>query len=531
MKKSFIIICLFILLLPFSLMSQTPLIEPSWELSLGKPTNLEYQVPIEYRQPTGFVEMDDGCFLICLVNIMNNHIGIGGDNSKIMKLNSDGELLQEIVLPYGEDYNVLYMQLDIWNDTVNVFTLLVDVNNGDAVVMHTYLLDDLSVSEHNEIKRIEFAEFDEQQVGYNLFRILIDDKGYRTFYIELPTIISGDTFVKLLKFDDKLNLICESSTYNKKNDLNSDIHIGYLTYNADSTRYYLVSYTPYNPYSYFMNVFDLNLNVVEQICFQSNPPLFLQSCLDANWLQNPYDGKIYGFGTVKNPIINSEFFVFKVDIDNGDVDYLSLSNTGDVDNNVVMGGRGVCFLPTGDIVGCGMYDFKWLFEYAPDAYYTYIPVFDTDLRKKGEWYYSKGYEYNQHMYKIYPTKDNNGVILLGEIRSKIDEEILWEPYIVKFPASAFDTDNIEEAHAHGLHLAVAYPNPGGDVMNIRTALRNATLSVYDIQGRIVHEQEITDDITSIDASRWNSGTYVWKLTINNEQFTIKEVESGKWVKD
>ena len=207
-------------MLPFSLMSQTPLIEPSWELSLGKPTNLEYQVPIEYRQPTGFVEMDDGCFLICLVNIMNNHIGIGGDNSKIMKLNSDGELLHEIVLPYGEDYNVLYMQLDIWNDTVNVFTLLVDVNNGDAVVMHTYLLDDLSVSEHNEIKRIEFAEFDEQQVGYNLFRILIDDKGYRTFYIELPTIISGDTFVKLLKFDDKLNLICESSTYNKKNDLN-----------------------------------------------------------------------------------------------------------------------------------------------------------------------------------------------------------------------------------------------------------------------------------------------------------------------
>ena len=92
-------------------------------------------------------------------------------------------------------------------------------------------------------------------------------------------------------------------------------------------------------------------------------------------------------------------------------------------------------------------------------------------------------------------------------------------------------DGIEEPHAHGLHLAVAYPNPGGDVMNIRTALRNATLSVYDIQGRIVHEQEITDDITSIDASRWNSGTYIWKLTINNEQFTIKEVESGKWVKD
>ena len=115
----------------------------------------------------------------------------------------------------------------------------------------------------------------------------------------------------------------------------------------------------------------------------------------------------------------------------------------------------------------------------------------------------------------------------GNIRFKIDEEILWEPYIVKFPASAFDTDNIEEAHAHGLHLAVAYPNPGGDVMNIRTGLRNATLQVYDIQGRTVHEQEITDDITSIDASGWNSGTYIWKLKTENGKL---KVEEGKWVK-
>ena len=165
-------------------------------------------------------------------------------------------------------------------------------------------------------------------------------------------------------------------------------------------------------------------------------------------------------------------------------------------------------------------------EYKPDAYYAYIPVFDTNMKKKGEYYYSIGKEYNQLFSQIHYTKDD-GVIMSGNIRFKIDEEILWEPYIVKFPASAFDPDNIEEAHAHGLHLAVAYPNPGDDVMNIRTALRNATLSVYDIQGRIVHEQEITDDITSIDASGWNSGTYIWKLTINNEQLTVEE---GKWVK-
>ncbi len=97
--------------------------------------------------------------------------------------------------------------------------------------------------------------------------------------------------------------------------------------------------------------------------------------------------------------------------------------------------------------------------------------------------------------------------------------------IAKFPASAFVS--IEEAHANNLKVAVAYPNPGGDVMNIRTSLRNCTLQVYDMQGRMVHQQEITDDVTSVDASSWSSGTYVWELGTENGSGIL---ESGKWVK-
>ena len=67
-------------------------------------------------------------------------------------------------------------------------------------------------------------------------------------------------------------------------------------------------------------------------------------------------------------------------------------------------------------------------------------------------------------------------------------------------------------------------------MNIRTGLRNAVLSVYDINGRKIHEQEITDDVTSVDASNWQSGTYIWKLGMRNEELGMKEVETGKWVK-
>ena len=95
-----------------------------------------------------------------------------------------------------------------------------------------------------------------------------------------------------------------------------------------------------------------------------------------------------------------------------------------------------------------------------------------------------------------------------------------------------------------LKVAVDYPNPGGDVMNIRTSLRNCTLQVYDMQGRMVHQQEITDDVTSVDASGWQRGTYVWELGTGNGSGNGSgngngsgsgngngsEYGSGKWVK-
>ena len=127
-------------------------------------------------------------------------------------------------------------------------------------------------------------------------------------------------------------------------------------------------------------------------------------------------------------------------------------------------------------------------------------------------------------YDVLRTKDGGVIIVHGS--GSLD---IFEDYslMTKFPASAFGFDNIEEAHAHNLHLAVAYPNPGGDVLNIRTGLRNATLQVYDMQGRIIHQQIITEEVTSIDASKWNSGTYVWKLKTENGKL---KVEEGKWIK-
>lgn len=96
--------------------------------------------------------------------------------------------------------------------------------------------------------------------------------------------------------------------------------------------------------------------------------------------------------------------------------------------------------------------------------------------------------------------------------------------VVKFPQEAFV--GIEEAHDNGLKVAVAYPNPGGNTLNICTGLPNARVEVYDALGRTMHSQEITENETSINTETWPSGIYVWKVYSNG-----KEAESGKWVKE
>ena len=162
-----------------------------------------------------------------------------------------------------------------------------------------------------------------------------------------------------------------------------------------------------------------------------------------------------------------------------------------------------------------------------DHQYLTIKMINKDLNILDELYYDLGKTSALWTTTLKATQDG-GCMIAGHFYDYNKDPDTYYNVIKKFPPEAFD--NIKEAHAHGLKYAVAYPNPGEDILNIRTGLRNAVLSVYDINGRKIHEQEITDDLTSVDASKWQCGTYIWKLGIRNEELGMKEVESGKWVK-
>ena len=132
-----------------------------------------------------------------------------------------------------------------------------------------------------------------------------------------------------------------------------------------------------------------------------------------------------------------------------------------------------------------------------------------------------GYNNQNRLIGIEATEDGGLLIVSSTINLSTAHGWLR---VTKFPAEAFV--GIEEAHDCGLKVAIAYPNPGKDVLNIRTGLKDAWVEVYDMNGILIHSQALTENVMRIDATDWAEGVYVWKVIVNGV-----EVESGKWIKE
>jgi len=132
-----------------------------------------------------------------------------------------------------------------------------------------------------------------------------------------------------------------------------------------------------------------------------------------------------------------------------------------------------------------------------------------------------GYNNQNRLIGIEATEDGGLLVVSSTINLSTAHGWLR---VTKFPVEAFE--GINEAHANSLKVAIAYPNPGMDVLNIWTGLKDARVEVYDMSGRMIYNQEISENLTSINIESWPSGVYVWKVVANGEV-----VETGKWVKE
>ncbi|MBR6437693.1 MAG: T9SS type A sorting domain-containing protein [Bacteroidales bacterium] len=157
---------------------------------------------------------------------------------------------------------------------------------------------------------------------------------------------------------------------------------------------------------------------------------------------------------------------------------------------------------------------------APDTDNFYVAMLDGNLNIVGEIYYHNE-ERMVVPYSIHVLESGDCLVSTAGKDRKTGE---MQHAIFRVPKETFD--GIEEAHDAGFAMAVAYPNPGKDVLNIRTGLQNAHVEIYDLSGKLIYNQEITENITSINTTDWSDGVYIWKIIVDG-----KIAESGKWIKE
>ena len=150
----------------------------------------------------------------------------------------------------------------------------------------------------------------------------------------------------------------------------------------------------------------------------------------------------------------------------------------------------------------------------------YVALLDGNMNLKGEIYYHSETRFIIP-YSILALPSGGCLVTTGGQDRRTGEQ-----QHAIYRISEETLVGIDEAHDAGFAVAIAYPNPGKDVLNIRTAMQNARVEVYDVNGRLLHSQAITENVTSIDATAWPAGVYVWKVYSNN-----RESEVGKWIKE
>ena len=105
-------------------------------------------------------------------------------------------------------------------------------------------------------------------------------------------------------------------------------------------------------------------------------------------------------------------------------------------------------------------------------------------------------------------------------------ELVWQN--PEYNTCSYPYDAVEENKDSEITV---YPNPGNNTLNIRTALQNARIEIYDITGKLVYNQEITGNNTRINAEGWPSGAYVWKVYTGVSTGSTTLAETGKWIKE
>jgi hypothetical protein len=124
------------------------------------------------------------------------------------------------------------------------------------------------------------------------------------------------------------------------------------------------------------------------------------------------------------------------------------------------------------------------------------------------------------------TASPDGGVLLASTRQDFSPTFIQnDAIIIKLDANGNLTDLLEK-EIIPISDAIVYPNPGNNAINIRTAMNDCTLLLFDSCGRKLFEKSINERITTIPMVNEPPGIYPFSL--------VKEgdiIISGNWIKN
>ena len=487
-------------------------------------------VTMQAQEPQRFFErhyIDDLIFMN-----ENDLLVLGADEAAdvaLYKVDENGELINMVVLPSIQDNNSLRHLARFGDGSVGLF--VTKYSNDTIHLQKMTVHEDLSVDTMNF-----------NWVGYDFYRFLaggeqwVEDalgNYYYSYYVD-TLWTSGHHGLRILKFDGNGELLTER-LLDDPVPSSSGCYM-FPTPDMMGCRLVLAANQFYNCYTLDG---DLNTVAIKENIDQMSYPVKCGE--EACFRMNPYNGRTYTInGQMElmpdpnnpsgSPIVvhNQDVLMGMFDAENFEQLAYTWGITSDL-HCVIGKPNSIDFGENGDVYMASGMDKpqNWFFSKS-----LYIVHLDEDLNKLQEIYYKE---------------DNAELMYFGGLRLNSNGDVFISCQVAKpsmtgttgaifkVPKEAFD--GIEEAHDAGFAVAVAYPNPGKDVLNIRTGLRDAWVEVYDVNGRLVHRQDITENVTGIDATDWAEGVYVWKvyvggpLTGSGTAVSGTLAETGKWVKE
>jgi hypothetical protein len=286
-----------------------------------------------------------------------------------------------------------------------------------------------------------------------------------------------------------------------------------LTYNYDSTAYWVhTSGGQHEPNPPECQCVELNLQLDHVKVM--NYPRYFGFDYTAKLLPS---GNLVAASVFRNPWIPEEYVAaFKFD---SAFSILGECKITSPDTANQRGLKSLDFVYQSDIYFGGTHNFQ-MGTWVPGPSWIVIGRLNEDFELNNELYIGGDATYK--LTTITATADS-GVLITGTWYDYESQSYERDVIIMKLTKNNLITGNIENIFAN-ISSVILYPNPGIDILNIRTTHFDSYFTLWDENGRLVTTQKLNSKITTINTSNLTAGNYYWKVTKDNHT-----IDQGIWI--